>query len=111
MESWGASLRGGYVLDNGALLYARAGKVRTRFNTTWVKGNNTLNYVDRDDRKSGNRIGVGTELPVSRSAFVRLDYTYTDYKSYSFVTSHAAADSMEFDNAESLFRLGVGVRF
>jgi len=111
METWGASLRGGYVLDNGALLYARAGKVRTRFNTIWVKGNNTLNYVDRDDRKSGNRIGVGTELPVSRSAFVRLDYTYTDYKSYSFVTSHAAADSMEFDNAESLFRLGVGVRF
>ncbi len=111
METWGASLRGGYVLNNGALLYARAGKVRTRFNTAWVKGNNTLAYVDRDDRKSGNRVGVGAELPVSRSAFVRLDYTYTDYKSYDFVTSHAAADSMEFDNDESLFRLGVGVRF
>jgi hypothetical protein len=111
METWGASLRAGYVLDNGTLLYARAGKVRTRFNTTWVKGNNTLNYVDRDDRESGNRIGVGTELPVSRSAFVRLDYTYTDYNSYSFVTSQGAADSIEFDNDESLFRLGLGIRF
>jgi len=111
MDSWGAALRGGYVLDNGSLLFARAGKVRTRFNTTWVKGSDPLNYVDRDDRRSGNRLGVGAELPVSRSAFVRLDYSYTDYNSYAFVTSHADADSVEFDNDEALFRLGFGVRF
>jgi hypothetical protein len=42
---------------------------------------------------------------------VRLDYTYTDYNSYSFVTSQGAADSIEFDNDESLFRLGLGIRF
>jgi opacity protein-like surface antigen len=111
MDTWGAALRGGYVLDNGSLLYARAGRVRTRFNTTWVKGNDPVNYVDRDDRRSGNRLGVGAELPVSRSAFVRLDYSYTDYNSYAFVTSHPDPDSMEFDNDESLFRLGLGVRF
>jgi opacity protein-like surface antigen len=111
MDTWGAALRAGYVLDNGSLLYARAGRVRTRFNTTWVKGNDPVNYVDRDDRRSGNRLGVGAELPVSRSAFVRLDYSYTDYNSYAFVTSHPDPDSMEFDNDESLFRLGLGVRF
>jgi opacity protein-like surface antigen len=111
METWGASLRGGYVLENGALLYVRAGTVRTRFNTTWVKGNNVQFAVDRDDRKSGNRLGVGAELPLSRDAFVRLDYTYTNYAGYDFVTGQAAADSMEFDNTESLFRLGAGVRF
>ena len=43
-------------------------KVRTRFNTTWVRGSDPLNYVDRDDRRSGDRLGVGAELPVSRSA-------------------------------------------
>jgi opacity protein-like surface antigen len=111
METWGAALRGGYVLDNGSLLYARAGKVRTRFNTTWVRGSDPLNYVDRDDRRSGDRLGVGAELPVSRSAFVRLDYSYTDYNSYEFATSHPNPDSIEFDNDESLFRLGLGVRF
>jgi hypothetical protein len=111
METWGAALRGGYVLGNGSLLYARAGKVRTRFNTSWVRGSDPADDVDRDDRRSGNRLGVGAELPVSRSAFVRLDYSYTDYNRYEFVTSHTDPDSMEFDNNESLFRLGLGIRF
>mgnify|MGYP002063624341 CR=1 FL=1 len=37
METWGAALRGGYVVDNGRLLYARAGKVRTRFKAVGAK--------------------------------------------------------------------------
>jgi len=111
MGTLGISLRGGYILDNGSLLYARVGTARTRFNTTWAKGNNTLNNVDRDDAVSGVRLGMGAELPISRSAFTRLDYSYTDYDSYSFVTSHAEADSMTFDNSETLFRLGLGMRF
>jgi len=111
MDTWGASLRGGYVLDNGTLLYAHAGKVRTRFNTTWAKGGDPASYVDRDDRKSGDRLGLGAELPVSRSTFVRLDYSYTDYDGYDFVTSQVDADSVKFDNDEALFRLGLGIRF
>ena len=111
MDTWGVSLRSGYVLDNGSLLYARAGHARTRFNTTWVKGNDPANDVDRDDRVSGTRLGVGAELPVSRSAFARLDYSYTDYDNYDFVSSHGSSDSMKFDNSETLFRLGLGFRF
>lgn len=110
MDTWGISLRGGYVLDNGSLLYARVGKARTRFNTTWVKGENRISDVDRDDTVSGTRLGVGAELPISRRAFARLDYSYTDYDSYDFVTSHGNADSMKFDNSETLFRLGLGIR-
>ena len=111
MDTWGISLRGGYLLDNGSLLYARIGNARTRFNTTWVKGSNRLNDVDRDDTVSGTRLGVGAELPISRSAFARLDYSYTDYDSYDFVSSHGSADRMKFDNSETLFRLGLGIRF
>ena len=111
MDSFSISLRGGYVMNNGSLFYARVGRARTRFNTTWEKGGNRLNDVDRDDRVSGIRLGVGAELPISRSAFTRLDYSYTDYDSYDFVSSHGNADSMEFDNSESLFRVGLGARF
>lgn len=111
MGTVGVSLRGGYVLDNGSLLYARVGTVRTRFNTRWAKGNNRFNDVDRDDTESGLRLGVGAELPISRRAFARLDYSYTDYDSYDFVTSHAEFDSMQFDNSETLFRMGIGTRF
>ena len=111
MGTLGLSLRGGYVLDNGSLLYAHVGKARTRFNTTWVKGGQRLNDVDRDDTVAGTRIGVGAELPVTRTAFIRLDYSYTDYDNYQFVTSHDSADSMQFANNESLFRVGLLVRF
>ncbi|MDH3871548.1 MAG: porin family protein, partial [Gammaproteobacteria bacterium] len=111
LDTRGISLRGGYLLGNGSLLYVRAGNVRSRFNTTWVKGGNRLNDVDRDDTVDGTRVGVGAELPVSRSVFARLDYSYTEYDSYDFVTAHGSADSMTFDNSETLFRLGLGVRF
>ena len=111
MNTRGIALRGGYVLDSGSMLYARLGRARTRFNTTWVKGENRLNDVDRDDTVSGTRLGVGAELPISQSVFARLDYSYTDYDSYDFTTSHGSADSMKFDNRETLFRLGLGVRF
>jgi hypothetical protein len=53
-------------------------------------------------------------VPASRSAFVRLDYTYTKYDAYGFVTAHAGGanrDEMSFEQRENLFRLGIGLRF
>lgn len=110
-STYGLSLRGGYQLDNGTLLYAKAGRVRTRFNTGWIKGGNRDNDIDRDDTVSGNRFAVGADIPATRSLFVRVDYAYTDYDSYGFETSHANSDVMTFDNSESLFRIGLGARF
>lgn len=110
-DTYGVSIRGGYQVRNGALLYVKAGRVRTRFNTTWVKGNNRNNDVDRDDEVYGQRLGLGAEMPVSKSSFLRMEYSFTDYDSYSFVTSHANFDTMTFSNSETLFRLGLGIRF
>jgi hypothetical protein len=109
--SHGASAKVGYVLNSGALLYARAGQVRTRFNTTYNKGNNAANWVDRDDVLTGNRFGVGAEVPAYRNLFVKFDYTVTNYGDYGFITEHANADTENFDNDESLFSLGLGMRF
>jgi len=108
--SYGASVKVGYVLNNGALLYARAGQVQTRFNTIYNKGNPN-NWVDRDDILDGKRIGVGAEVPAYRNVFVKLDYTVTDYDDYGFTTQHAEADTTNFKNKESLFSFGVGMRF
>lgn len=110
-DTYGLGLRGGYQLPSGTLLYARADRVRTRFNTTWVKGGNRNNDVDRDDRMHGTRYGVGADIPATRSLFVRLDYSHTDYDDYGFTTEHSNADTMNFDNSGSLFRLGLGARF
>lgn len=106
----GLAIRLGYTLPNGVLLYGRAGEVNAKFNTTWIKGNNSSTWVDRDDKIKGNRFGVGAEMPLG-TAYTRFDYTYTVYDKYSFVTTGGNPDAMTFANTESLFRLGLGYRF
>jgi opacity protein-like surface antigen len=104
----------GYVLGNGGLLYGRVGAMQTRFNTLYRKGAGVGNWIDRSDDLSGTRYGFGAEIPASESAFVRMDYSYTRYDSVSFVTTHEGGtnpDAMEFENSESLVRLGLGFRF
>jgi len=113
--SYSGSLRIGYVLDNGGLLYGSVGAVRTRFNTIYEKGAGTGSWIDRSDKLDGTRFGLGAEIPASDNAFVRMDYSYTRYgDSVSFVTTHDAGanpDAMNFENSETLVRLGLGFRF
>jgi opacity protein-like surface antigen len=115
--SYGSALRVGYVLNNGALLYGRVGVVQTRFNTIYEKGAADA-WIDRSDTLNGTRIGLGAETPVSRNAFVRMDYSYTRYgDSIGFETTNGIGsgtpnpDAMNFRNHENLFRLGFGFRF
>jgi opacity protein-like surface antigen len=109
-ESYGASLRTGYVLDNGAMVYGRYGAVKTQFNTKYQRGNSGL--VDRNDTLDGTRIGLGVELPVNKSAFWRLDYSVTQYAATpTFSSPGGNPDVINMINREYLFRLGFGVRF
>lgn len=113
--SYGGGVRVGYVLPNGALLYGRVGAVQTRFNTMYNKGASMGAWINRSDTLAGTRVGVGAEIPASENAFVRMDYSYTRYDdAVGFVTTQgggANADTMNFDNRESLARLGLGYRF
>lgn len=109
--SYGASLRVGYVLPNGGLLYGRVGAVETRFNTFYARGPNTP--VDRSDTLDGTRFGLGAEIPASENSFVRMDYSYTRYSDSVDLLSNPVGDpdDMRFENSESLVRLGLGFRF
>jgi hypothetical protein len=109
--SYGANVKAGYVLNNGTLLYARAGQVKSRFNTIYNKSSDVTKWVDRDDLVKGNRLGLGAEVPFHRNVFVKMDYTVTNYENYGFVTEHSNVDTENFDNKESLFSLGLGMRF
>ncbi len=113
-SDYGGSLRVGYSFRNATLVYARGGMVRGRFNTTYNKGINSAQFINRTDTLSGVRTGFGAEIPISRVTFLRFDFTHTNYENYSFVTAHgggANADEMTFDNSENLFRFGLGFRF
>ncbi|HUW53816.1 MAG TPA: outer membrane beta-barrel protein [Rhodanobacter sp.] len=109
--SYGAALRLGYAARSGALIYARAGRVRGRFHTVYVKGENPDAWVSREDNRAGTRLGVGVEAPLSASMFIRLDYTSTRYNAIAFNTTQAKADDLHFANRQQLFRIGLGLRF
>jgi opacity protein-like surface antigen len=110
-EETAYSARLGYELASGALLYARYGVACARFVTTWVKGGNRDNDIERDDRKDGQRWGIGMELPLGSHGLLRSEYSYTRYDDYTFTTSHDAADTMSFKHRVGAFRVGVGVNF
>ncbi|OZB58802.1 MAG: hypothetical protein B7X39_14905 [Lysobacterales bacterium 14-68-21] len=109
--SYGASLRVGYATRYGALVYLRAGRARARFHTTYIKGENSSAWVDRNDTRTGDRFGVGIEAPLWKATFVRLDYTATHYGAIAFTTTQANADQLRFANWQYLARIGIGVRF
>ncbi|MBD3811654.1 MAG: outer membrane beta-barrel protein [Betaproteobacteria bacterium] len=109
---YGGSLRVGYVLPNGSLLYGHVGQVQTRFNTIYNRGANDAKWINRSDTLTGTRVGVGAEIPASQNTFVRMDYSYTHYKDpVHFVTEQSNPDDMSFDYTENLVRLGLGYRF
>ena len=110
-DSWGASLRGGRVLANGALLYARAGLMRSEFDTFFQANQAPENAADESDRKTGKRFGIGLDVPAGEHLFWRMDYSVTGYDDYDVVYD-TTVDSIEnFDSREGLFRIGLGWRF
>lgn len=100
--SYGASLRGGYVVNNTALIYARVGVVQTRFQVDFSRGSNSLSSQYNE---TGLRFGGGMEIPVSNNFIARLDYTHTSYPEFSML---APPDSEleQFRPKEDLFRVG-----
>lgn len=105
--SYGASLRGGYIVNNTALLYARVGVVQTRFQLDYARGNNSLtaHYTE-----TGLRFGGGMEFPVSDNFIARLDYTHTSYPELSLVTP-PNQELERYRPKDDLFRIGLMHQF
>ena len=90
------------------MLYARGGLVKTRFGTDYkTSGSSATSQED----KTGVRIGGGVEMPVRKDVQMRLDYTWTDYGSYTLKYSNGPTGRDSFKNTESLFRVGFAYKF
>lgn len=105
--SYGAGLRAGYVVNDTALLYARAGVVGTRFQADFAKGNNSLSALYDE---TGIRFGGGMELPVSEQLIARFDYSHTIYPEFSLTVPPDGALN-RFRPEEDLFRIGMLYKF
>ncbi len=110
-DSWGASLRGGRVLANGALLYGQLGMVRSEFDTFYQANDAPQNAADDSDDQNGTRYGVGVDVPAGKNLFWRMGYSITDYDGYDVVYNTTPDGVDRFETREGLFRIGLGWRF
>lgn len=109
--SVGAALRAGWVLADRALVYGRAGIVGTEFETDY--GVRRTGDYDDDHSELGLKLGAGAEIALTEASFLQIDYSWTDYDSYSidYIAPDGSPATDSFDNDVSSFRLGVGYRF
>jgi len=131
-ESYGASLRLGYIVSPGALLYTRFGFQRTRFqvNSDVSSNNLTVPVINQSKSFNGFRFGLGAELSLTQmfptanlgNTFLRLDWSATWYQKKSFFSSNSvsapvgpsslfASHSLDVKPMENKFVLGLGLRF
>jgi hypothetical protein len=102
--SFGGSVRGGVRIGSSALLYGRAGLVRTRFDVPYQTSGTAV--YSRETRP-GARFGGGLEVGLGGRARLRADYTVTQYRAYDI---EYGRNSDRFDHSETLFRLGLSWR-
>jgi outer membrane immunogenic protein len=133
-ETYGGSLRLGYVISPGALLYSRFGFQRTRFHVrsslSAAEGGVTVtnNMINQSKSFNGFKFGLGAELALASmfptanlgNSFVRLDWSHTWYQRKSFFGSGStttssreltSSHSLEVKPTENRFMLGIGIRF
>ena len=111
-RSAGLSVRGGYVVDNGALLFARLGAVRTRLDSYYTINAYPEGAYDDTVTRGGLRVGVGADVPAGDRLFLRMEYAYTTHDKYS--ATYLADDGLtadRFDSREGRFNIGLGWRF
>ncbi len=101
----GASVRLGYVLDPGAMVYGTIGPAAANFNSQFEPGTNA---VSQNNTKIGWRFGGGIEVPAGHDVFLRLGYSYAAYGSYN-VNYGSGIDSIAI--TESLLQAGALYRF
>ncbi|MDO1559502.1 outer membrane beta-barrel protein [Brevundimonas sp. 2R-24] len=104
-DTYGVTARIGHRLQGDALAYARAGVVSTAVRTPYLHDTEIL---DRSERETGYRYGVGADFPMTERVFGRFEYVFTTYGDY---TIQSPRTSDNFADAQSLLRLGAGYRF
>lgn len=95
------SARLGWRFGDSALIYGRAGAVRTRFEIPYATSGATAHSKET---ANGLRVGAGMEVALGDRTSLRLDYAVTDYDRYDVVYS---SNSDSFDHAESVMSIGL----
>ncbi|MBK0398480.1 outer membrane beta-barrel protein [Limibaculum sp. M0105] len=101
----GAMLKGGYIVNDAILVYAKGGVVNSWFDADYSFGGAS---ASRSRSDTGIRVGGGIEFPVTDKLHVNLDYTHTSYDSF---TVDYGAGTERFEPSENQFSVGLSYRF
>lgn len=103
--------RAGFKATPRTLIYGKAGYTNARFNYRGTDG--TTNY-DQNLDTDGWRLGAGLEQKVSRNAFAKLEYRYSNYKEgeIDFEAANIPdSDRFDIDTDRHQVVASVGLRF
>ncbi|WP_068074144.1 outer membrane protein [Novosphingobium lentum] len=105
-----AGARLGYVISPRTMLYVKGGYTNARYNLLGTDGTTNLNQrLDTD----GYRVGAGAEMALSRNAYAKVEYRYSNYRRAEFDFNGQTPDSSRFriDTDRHQVVVGAGVRF
>ena len=82
------AVRGGVTVTPATLLYAKLGYANGRFKEVAVEDGETL--VNNGKNRDGLRIGAGVETALSGSIYLKVEYSYTDYKNWQWTETEGS---------------------
>ena len=97
------SVLGGVPLSNHTEIYGRLGYAKTTFDAKESLGALSASYSEKE---SGWVLGVGTQHKLNDHLSLRLDYRYTKYDKFKFVS-----DGYEYENTDQHYTVGVTYSF
>lgn len=77
---YGFGVLPGYMITDGAIVYARGGAVRSHFQ---VRDTSVGRNVSNAPTQTGVQVGCGVQVAVAPNFDLRGEYAYTSYRSYS----------------------------
>ena len=98
---------GAAVADGGALIYGKAGVSLAHPEVSYDDFQDILDDFQIGDDLEGWHLGGGVEVGLSGSAYLRVDYTFTNYSGFNFDDGDVAV-TVDFTRHQAMF--GVGFR-
>lgn len=95
-NSYGVSFIPGVMLGEHTMAYARAGLVRTAFNSS---NNSAGVYSSRTQSVNGGQLGLGLQTTVAQNVDLRGEYVYTSYRSFRVGAAKVSPNSDQFNLA------------
>lgn len=113
-DSYGASIRIGFLPVENTLLYSRLGIIRGKFSTkdNITDGSTYTVDVNESAYKTGAQLGLGAETALQDNIHVRLDWTYDDYQDWNLHASIPGTGvNQKISPNSNIFRVGLSYNF